>query len=242
PASWSYGAEKISDTEYDLIIKAEIYEGWYIFSQFTDENGSLPSELTFEKAGEGYDLVGPTLESETVTEYSDIFGVNETFFREEAIFTQRIKLLDPAVSHVEVGLFYQICKDVCIPKDEVFYISLTGEEVLVVEKEVDDRSKELGAALIIDLKNKELLVAGDRDHVNEKTGMWMIFGLGFLGGLIALLTPCVFPMIPLTVSFFTKQSGDKSRGIGNALLYGFFIVLIYFLLSLPFHLFDSVDS
>lgn len=70
----------------------------------------------------------------------------------------------------------------------------------------------------------------------------MIFGLGFLGGLIALLTPCVFPMIPLTVSFFTKQSHQKAKGIANAALYGFFIVLIYFLLSLPFHLFDSVDS
>ena len=70
----------------------------------------------------------------------------------------------------------------------------------------------------------------------------MIFGLGFIGGLIALLTPCVFPMIPLTVSFFTKQTKQKSKGIANALLYGFFIVLIYFLLSLPFHLFNSVDS
>ena len=242
PALWSYEAKKISDTEYDLIIRADIHEGWYIFSQFTGEGGSLPSEFTFEKAGEGYNLVGATAESETVTEYSDIFEVDETFFREEAIFTQRIELLDPAISQIEVGLFYQICKDVCIPQDEVFYISLTGEEVAIVEKDIDDRSKELGAALVIDLKNKELLVAGDRDHVNEKTGMWMIFGLGFLGGLIALLTPCVFPMIPLTVSFFTKQSGNKSRGIGNAMLYGFFIVLIYFLLSLPFHLFDSVDS
>ena len=242
PTQWTYGAEKISDTEYNLVIKADIYEGWYIFSQFTDDNGSLPSEFTFVKAGEEYELVGPTTESETITEYSEIFEVNETFFRENAVFTQRIKLLDPTVTQVEVELFYQICNEVCIPKDEVFYISLTGKEVVITEKEVDDRSKELGAALIVDLKNKELLVAGDRDHVDEKTGMWVIFGLGFLGGLIALLTPCVFPMIPLTVSFFTKQSGNKSRGLANALLYGFFIVLIYFLLSLPFHLFDSVDS
>lgn len=242
PAIWSYEAEKISDTEYNLIVKASIYDGWYIFSQFTDENGSLPSEFTFENAGEDYELVGPTEESETVTVYSDIFEVDETYFLEEAIFTQRIKLLNLATTQVEVGLFYQICKDVCIPVDEVFYISLTGEEAVVVEKEIDERSKELSAALIVDLKNRDLLVEGDRDHVDEKTGIWVIFGLGFLGGFIALLTPCVFPMIPLTVSFFTKQSGNKSRGIANALLYGFFIVLIYFLLSLPFHLFDSVDS
>ncbi|HUH47748.1 MAG TPA: cytochrome c biogenesis protein CcdA, partial [Arenibacter sp.] len=242
PIIWNYEAEKLSETEYNLIIEADIYDGWHIFSQFTDDNGSLPSELTFVKAGKEYELVGPTAESETLTEYSDIFEVEETFFRERAVFTQQIKLLDPDITQVEVGLFYQICKEVCIPKDEVFYISLTGEEVVVVEKEIDERSKELGAALKVDLKNKELLVEGDRDHVNEKTGAWVIFGLGFLGGLIALLTPCVFPMIPLTVSFFTKQSGNKSRGVINALLYGFFIILIYFLLSLPFHLFDSVDS
>ena len=242
PAIWTYKAEKVSDTEYDLIIRADIYEGWYIYSQFTDENGSLPSELTFTKAGKDYELVGTTAESETVTEYSNIFEVDETFFRKEAVFTQRIKLLDSQVSQVEVELFYQICKEVCIPVEEVFYISLTGEAVVITEKEIDERSKELGAALVIDLKNKELLVEGDRDHVDEKTGAWVIFGLGFLGGLIALLTPCVFPMIPLTVSFFTKQSGNRSKGIVNALLYAFFIVLIYFLLSLPFHLFDSVDS
>jgi|TARA_R110000744_G_scaffold80337_7_gene157726 thiol:disulfide interchange protein DsbD len=242
PAIWTYEAVKITDTEYNLIFKAEIYEGWHIYSQFTDENGSLPSEFTFEKAGEDYELVGTTTESETLTEYSDIFEVDETFFKENAVFTQRIKLLNPGVNQITVDLFYQICKEVCIPKDEIFHISLTGEEIVVAEQHVDQRSLDMSAALMLDLKNKELLVIGDDNAVNEKSGLWTIFVLGFLGGLIALLTPCVFPMIPLTVSFFTKQGGNRSKGIANALLYGFFIVLIYFLLSLPFHLFDSVDS
>lgn len=242
PAIWTYEAEKITDTEYDLIFRADIHEGWHIYSQFTDENGSLPSEFTFEKAGEDYELVGTTTESETLTEYSDIFEVDETFFKEKAVFTQKIKLLNPEVDQINVGLFYQICKEVCIPKDEVFHISLTGEEINVTEQHVDQRSLDMSAALMLDLKNKELLVNGDDKAMSEKSGLWTIFVLGFLGGLIALLTPCVFPMIPLTVSFFTKQGSNKSKGIANALLYGFFIVLIYFLLSLPFHLFDSVDS
>ena len=242
PAIWTYEAEKITDTEYNLIFKADIYEGWHIYSQFTDENGSLPSEFTFEKAGEDYELVGTTAESETLVEYSDIFEVDETFFKEKAVFTQRIKLLNPEVNQITVDLFYQICKEVCIPKDEIFHISLTGEEIVVAEQHVDQRSLDMSAALMLNLKNKELLVNGDENAVNEKSGLWTIFVLGFLGGLIALLTPCVFPMIPLTVSFFTKQGANRSKGIANALLYGFFIVLIYFLLSLPFHLFDSVDS
>src|SRR5690606_36707379 len=108
--------------------------------------------------------------------------------------------------------------------------------------ELDVRSAELGATLDIDLKNKELLGQGNVANLEEKTGLWLIFGLGFLGGFIALFTPCVFPMIPLTVSFFTKQSPTRSQGTCNALLYGLFMVLIYFLMSQPFHFFNSVES
>src|SRR5690606_3285913 len=116
--------------------------------------------------------------------------------------------------------------------------SLDGGEIVKEEKSVDERSAALGASLKLDLKNKELLTDSVGEAIGSKSGLWTIFGLGFLGGLIALLTPCVFPMVPLTVSFFTKHSKNKSTGIANAVLYGFFIVLIYFLLSLPFHLFD----
>jgi len=242
PAVWSHEVHKLSDTEYELVFTGKIMDGWHVYSQFTAEGGSLPSEFTFEKAGEDYELVGGTEESETIKEYSDVFEVEETFFKKEAIFTQKIKLLKPDVRQVTVNLFYQICKEVCIPKDQVFEISLDGGDFVADTKTLDDRSVALGESLKLDLKNKELLNQGGLVDSEGKSNLWMIFGLGFLGGLIALLTPCVFPMIPLTVSFFTKQSQNKSKGIANAVLYGFFIVLIYFLLSLPFHLFNSVDS
>ncbi|WP_108425717.1 protein-disulfide reductase DsbD family protein [Flagellimonas amoyensis] len=242
PAIWSHQVNKISDTEYELVFTAKIMDGWHIYSQYTVEGGSLPSEFTFEKAGEDYELVGQTSESETITEYSDIFEVDETFFKKEAIFTQKIKLLDPEVNQISVNLFYQICKEVCIPLDHLFQVSLDGSDFVATTQELDGRSLALGESLKVDFKNKHLLNQGSSVDAEGKSNLWMIFGLGFLGGLIALLTPCVFPMIPLTVSFFTKQSQNKSKGIGNAVLYGFFIVLIYFLLSLPFHLFNSVDS
>ena len=242
PAVWSHEVNKISDTEYELVFKGKIMDGWHVYSQYTAEGGSLPSEFTFEKAGEDYELLGKTEESETIKEYSDIFEVEETFFKKEAVFTQKIKLLDPDVKQISVNLFYQICKEVCIPKDHLFQISLDGSAFVAETKELDDKSVALGESLRVDLKNKHLLNQGGHTDSEGKSNLWVIFGLGFLGGLIALLTPCVFPMIPLTVSFFTKQSQNKSKGIGNAVLYGFFIVLIYFLLSLPFHLFNSVDS
>ncbi len=242
PAVWSHEVHKISDTEYELVFKGKIMDGWHVYSQYTAEGGSLPSEFTFEKAGEDYELLGKTEESETIKEYSDIFEVEETFFKEEAIFTQKIKLLDTSVNQISVNLFYQICKEVCLPVDEYFQISLDGSGFVAEETALDDRSAALGESLKVDFKNKQLLNQNGVGGSDGKSSLWVIFGLGFLGGLIALLTPCVFPMIPLTVSFFTKQSQHRSKGVGNAILYGFFIVLIYFLLSLPFHLFNSVDS
>ncbi|MEK6153675.1 cytochrome c biogenesis protein CcdA [Flavobacteriaceae bacterium 3-367] len=242
PVAWSHEVNQLSDTEFELIVSADILEEWHVYSQNTPDGGSLPSEFTYEGAGEAYELIGKTMESATVTEYSDIFEVDEVFFRNRAVFTQKIRLLKPDVSQLNVNLFYQVCKEVCIPKDIDFVFSLTGEEIVLTEKSVDDRSRAMGAALSLDLKNKDLLQQANGEVINGSSDLWMIFSLGFLGGLIALLTPCVFPMIPLTVSFFTKQSQNKARGITNALLYGFFIVLIYFLLSLPFHLFESVDS
>ncbi|GLU44631.1 protein-disulfide reductase DsbD [Allomuricauda sp. NBRC 101325] len=242
PAVWSHQVKKISDTEYELVFSGKIMDGWHVYSQYTAEGGSLPSEFTFEKAGEDYELIGKTTESETIVEYSDIFEVDETFFKKEAIFTQKIKLLNPEVRQISVNLFYQICKEVCIPKDYLFEISLDGSGFVAENKSLDARSVALGESLKVDLKNKELLNQGGISGQQGTANLWMIIGLGFLGGLIALLTPCVFPMIPLTVSFFTKRTQNKSKGIRDALLYGFFIVLIYFLLSLPFHLFNSVDS
>ncbi|WP_423999253.1 cytochrome c biogenesis protein CcdA [Maribacter sp. IgM3_T14_3] len=241
PVVWEHHINKISDSEYELVMEAKIFEGWHMYSQFTSEFGGLPIEFRYKQATEKYDLVDGTIESKTFTEYSDIFGVDETFFKDNASFTQRIKVLDSTHNQIKVELFYQVCKDVCIPMDYTLLFTLDGSEAKETVIKVDDRSLALGQELRLDLKNRELLTQG-QDNIAETTNIWVIFGLGFLGGLIALLTPCVFPMIPLTVSFFTKHSQNKSKGIVNALLYGFFIILIYFLLSLPFHLFDSVDS
>ena len=94
PATWTHEVNKLFDSEYELVFKGKIAEGWHVYSQYTAEGGSLPSEFTFEKAGEDYELIGRTAESETIKEYSDIFEVEETFFKKEAIFTQKIKLLN----------------------------------------------------------------------------------------------------------------------------------------------------
>ncbi len=242
PVTWSQQVQKGAEGEITLVLKGDILDGWHVYSQHTAEGGSLPSVFTYGKAGEDYELQGPAEESQTLTEYNDIFGVDETFFKKEAVFTQKIKLLRPSVKQITVQLFYQVCKEVCIPKDETFVFVLEEGGPIEATVDVDEKSLMLGNRLKLDLRNTELLNSGSDAVPDSDSSLWMIFGLGLVGGIIALFTPCVFPMIPLTVAFFTKHSQYRSRGLANALMYGFFIIVIYFLLSLPFHLFDSVDS
>ncbi len=240
PAVWSHEVVKISDTEFELVFKAAIFKEWYIYSLYTAEGGSMPSEFEFKGVGTDYELIGKTVEGKTYKKYTEVFDVEETFFKQKALFKQKIKLLKPDVRQISVILYYQICKEVCVLEQKAFDISLDGTSFIATEKTLDERSLAMTEALKLNLKN-EALLNQDKLESSGKSQLWMVFGLGFIGGLIALFTPCVFPMIPLTVSFFTKQSTNKTKGIANAVLYGFFIVLIYFLLSLPFHVFDSVD-
>ena len=241
PAIISTSVEKISDTEYNLIFTAKILDQWHMYSQYNPDNASLPMEILASKDTKGFELIGKAKESKTYKEYSDTWEKEEIFFKEKALITQRIKLTNKDITSVKLNFFAQVCKEVCIQIEEDFSFSLDGNTIADELVELDEKSILLSKQLKLDLKNKELLKADTDGNTQENKSLFTIFLLGFIGGLLALLTPCVFPMIPLTVSFFTKQSQSKSKGISNAILYGFFIVLIYILLSLPFHFLDSLD-
>ncbi|MBA6156031.1 thioredoxin family protein [Tenacibaculum sp. S7007] len=235
--------EKISDTEYDLIFDLEIADDWHLYSQYNPEDASLPMTISPAEGQTGFTVDGKAKESETETEFSEIWGKDEIFFVEEGKLIQRITVTDPSLTQVTLNLDAQVCKEYCLPFDEDFTFSLTGGVVEQTVAEVDDKSKSLSQTLNLNLKNTVLLKSTTEKSVEEKEGdsLLNIFLLGFVGGLLAFLTPCVFPMVPLTVSFFTKRTEKKGKGVGSALLYGFFIVLIYGLLSLPFHYLDTLD-
>jgi thiol:disulfide interchange protein DsbD len=237
PVKWETSVEKISDTEYNLIFKAIILEEWHLYSQYNPDDASLPLEISATDENPSFELVGKAEESKTYKEYSDVWEKEEIFFKNTAILTQRIKLTNKDITTIKLNVFAQVCKEVCINIDEDFTFSLNGKVAKEEAVVLDDKSKAFSEALKLDLKNKELLESDDE----ESSSFLRIFLLGFFGGLLALLTPCVFPMIPLTVSFFTKQSQNKAKGISNAILYGLFIVVIYVILSIPFHLIDGID-
>ena len=233
PVVWTFSQQKLSEGEYLLTFQGKIAPKWHVYSQNNPKGGALPMVITYTT--EGIELVGDSQEEGLQKAFNDIFGVDELFFENNIRITQKVKLTDPKVTHIKGNIFCQACIDVCINLKEDFVFSLDGSVAQVEQKQVDARSEDMAKSLEIPLKNKELI------GKPEKESGWMVFVLGFLGGFIALLTPCVFPMIPLTVSFFTKQSKTRKKGVFNAILYGFFILLIYVLLSIPFHFLDNID-
>lgn len=242
PVLWKTSVNKLSDTTYDLIFKATILKDWHLYSQYNPEDASLPLEISQASPTPDYKLIGKAMESTTFKAYSDVWKKEEIFFKDSATITQRIELTNKALTSITLNLFAQVCKEVCIPIDEDFTFSLDGKEIVEpVALKVDSTSVALSNTLTLALKNKERLLSETTDTTEGGNNLFNIFVLGFLGGLLALLTPCVFPMIPLTVSFFTKKTGSKSSGIRNSILYGISIVLIYVLLSVPFHFIDSLD-
>jgi thiol:disulfide interchange protein len=232
--------KKISDTEYDVIFSAELYKGWYLYSQHNPEDASLPLEITIKEGEAGYKLIGKATEKDTFKKYSETWEKEEIVFKDKAIITQRIQLTNKDITRIKLNFFGQVCETACINIDEPFTISLGGKSITEVVS-VTEKSKKLSNSLQLNLKNTSLLKNSTDTSDKSSNGLFSIFLLGFVGGLLALLTPCVFPMIPLTVSFFTKQSKNKKKGVFNAILYGFFIVFIYILLSLPFHFLDNLD-
>lgn len=239
PVVWSSKVEKISDTEFNLIMNATIEKDWHVYSQFTPEDGSLPIVLTFKNSKGNFKLIGKAKESPYKKHFNEDFGVDEYYFENKAALTQRVQILNPKVGKIKVNIDFQACKTQCI-NDNVelsFDIpEIKSVEATVVPPVVDSVKKDNSDkdSLIVedDSQLKKAVTASVTSPVKEeKKGLWSIFILSFLGGFAALLTPCVFPMIPMTVSFFTKQSKTKAEGKRNAILYGISIILIYVLLG-----------
>lgn len=242
PVKWTTAIEKKSDNSYVLTFEGVIEKNWHLYSQFTPEGGPLPLEISYKNQSGNFNLVGKARESKTKTAYNDVFEVNETFFEGKATIQQEIKLTNLKLATVEVELNYQVCKEVCINVEKKFTLKIpqTGTatatavvptptiEPTVDTTKTDSLAPSLGSSQLMEAAPEKALapVTSDSDR-----GLWSIFFIAFFSGFAALLTPCVFPMIPMTVSFFTKQSKTKAKGISNAIVYGISIIVIYVLLG-----------
>ena len=236
PVKWTTQIEKKSEGNYVLTFNGVIDTGWHLYSQFTAEGGSLPLEVLFKNQKGNFELIGKTKESKTKTAYNDIFEVNETFFEKKAQLTQEIHVTNPKLTKVEVSLNYQVCKEACInlEKNFTFVIPSQSKEAENVVS-VQDSAKTTAVVASDEVVNKENSATVQSTATTPVTepekGLLSIFIIAFFSGFAALLTPCVFPMIPMTVSFFTKQSKSKGAGVRNAIFYGVSIIVIYVLLG-----------
>jgi len=241
PIEWKANVTK-TDSIFTLSFIAELEEGWHLPSmQALEEDviGPIPTEFTFKNQNH-YNLIGDTYEPEGIETYDETFETDLKYFEEKVAFKQDIKI-SSFEQAVEIDVLYSVCNDErCLPPEiHTFRLQINPDasfQTLGQDLEVAETDVKLTNSLKLDLKNTELIRS-----TNEEQSYMMLFFLGFIGGLLALLTPCVFPMIPLTVSFFTKGARTPRIGKINAILYGLFIFGIYVLLSLPFHLLDSVN-
>ena len=216
PVKWTHKTEKKSETNYVLVFDATIEKDWHVYSQFTDDGGSLPLELTFKNQKGNFTLVGKTKERGTKTGFNDVFGVNETFWENKIHFEQEIKITNLKLKNVDASVDYQACKASCVNLVEKFKFVIpeivqTKEiATTAIDTEAVDTTSKVAEVKAPTVKPIPTII---QKPIKSQRGLWSIFFIAFLSGFAALLTPCVFPLIPMTVSFFTKQSKTKAAGI-----------------------------
>jgi thiol:disulfide interchange protein len=238
PVEWQYDVNKINDTEYNISFSASILEGWKLYSQFSPNEGALPTSFSFIKNISGFEASELFNEDDYIVGFDNVFKMDLYYYENEAYFNQNVKLLDKDLNQIKVEIDYSSCDDeLCVFRNETFNVVLDNSIVATESENVTLEDVRRYNALELDLDKSSYNSA----NFIERSNYFEIFIFGLIAGFLALLTPCVFPMIPLTVSYFIDESKLRYSGAISASLYGGFIVLIYILLSTPFHVFDSLN-
>ncbi len=249
PVKWDFSLKEISETEAELIMHAKIDAGWHMYSQDIPPDGPIPTTFVFNKSAD-YSLTGKVIEPKSIEENDEMFGMVIKYFENDVSFKQKVKLNNKAEFKITGQLEFMACKEVCIPPEiiEFSFIANKGKTGSIqnsqpVKKDTigtgsntptDDTLKKnddsLGVAAAQtpdDGQCHTKTFKGETATQEEEFSYWGFMLLAFLSGLTALLTPCVFPMIPMTVTFFLKTAETRRKAIRNGILYGLSIIAIY---------------
>ena len=240
PVTFETTVKKVSDSNFQLITNATIEKGWRLYSQNLLDGGAIPTEFVYEE-NNSYILLGPTIESESITKFDPIFSLDQTYFESFSTFYQDIQI-EKNISYLNAKIYFQACDDiVCIFREADLIFNFDGSKSEIKNNDLTSLVVNNENPLFVEFTGKELLSSENNSANSFSSNSYLnLLILGFIGGILALLTPCVFPMIPLTVSFFTNKNSNKNSKL-NAFTYGFFIVAIYLIISIPFHFLDSID-
>ena len=234
PIHWSANITMTPDNNGVITLDAQIDDGWHLYGLDLPDGGPNKTTISFTLP-EGVSLDGDLIPSETpIEKFDDIFQMPLSWWASNVSFTQKIKIQDSAEKplNISVSVNFQGCDNqTCIaPKTEIYELTV-GESVTPVN-EVESKTLVGNNPEFNSLWSPVVFENNDIQSQIIDTGWWSIFIWGFLGGLLALLTPCVWPMIPMTVSFFLKKTSSRSKAIKDALTYGISIVVIYLVLGL----------
>lgn len=214
PVSWNFSCEKKDSNKYELVFTASIEKGSHIYSMDIPENGPIPTSFTFDTPT-GFSLDGKPFEAIPPEEiFDEAFGFKIKTFSDKAEFRQKITANTPSFTVTGTVNFMSCNNKACSPpKDVEFRIPV-------------------GAAVSASSLPPDTEQPGHASDVAGKKGLLRFFLISLLAGLAGILTPCVFPMIPMTVAFFSRDSGSRSRSVLNAVIFGISIVIVYALIGL----------
>jgi len=240
PVKWKTKVEKINETEVFLVFNAKIESPWHMYSQHFDNGGPMKMVWTI-KENKDFKKIGGVEEITKAKKEKDVvFDVNVAYWSGDVVLKQKVKVLSAKNFKIETEVIYQTCTDEqCVNFTKDFSFDVEGvkqtETTEAVEETVVEEITTADTAQV-QVETEEVTTdstlnitpignTGDIDLSNDSLA-WL-FWISFLAGLLAILTPCVFPMIPMTVSFFMKEGEEKTKGKFQALFYGLSIILIY---------------
>ena len=222
PVKW-----EVQQGETEIVFRAKIDDPWHLYGTYLPEDGPVPTSIEYTTL-QGVELAGELIPKSTlVKSFDNAYEMELSWYEKEAVFIQKIIITDAENYSIEGFVEFMVCNnEQCLPPvkhdfsfGKVFASESVSTENLVLSK--------YWTPVIDELHN-----FGEQGTEKQGFSFWIIFIAGFLGGLLAIFTPCVWPIIPMTVSFFLKQSTDKSKGKKNAALFGLSIVVIYLTLGI----------
>ncbi|MCQ2286420.1 MAG: LptF/LptG family permease [Bacteroidales bacterium] len=228
PVSWQFKTTEIADDVVELQFVAQIKEGWHLFSQY-HHSIELPTVFTFNQSAD-YSRVGKVFEPKCIESYDPIFQDTSRFFEKKVTFKQKIKVKSTEDFQIKGNISGQACIDGrCVAMEKKFTFDISGLKSETDSPVQDTVANEVGETIDADpidsiptAASAELTQPKSENEDNDS--LLTFFFIAFLGGLVGLLTPCVFPMIPMTISFFMKSG---KNGKFHAVFYGLSIIFIY---------------
>lgn len=222
PVTWDFKTVKVNDSIAELQFQASIQENWHLYSQTHNNGMEMPIEFNFISAN-NYSRIGKVTEPNPTVHYDPMFNDTSKYFVNSVTFKQTVKILQNEPFAIKGRISGQACIDGrCVALDKKFSFDIKNFDHATADISVENDTEDTGYK---DNTNTASIQSTDNtNNNNDEESLWSFFVVAFLGGLVGLLMPCVFPMIPMTVSFFMK-SGSKAKL--HALIYGLSIVVIY---------------